>query len=71
LLSKERQERLREAIETLPEKMKLCLQMRLYQERSYDEIAEALRISAGTVGAHISEAKRRLTELLRAQETVR
>jgi DNA-directed RNA polymerase specialized sigma24 family protein len=51
--------------------MKLCLQMRLYQERSYDEIAEALRISAGTVGAHISEAKRRLTELLRAQETVR
>lgn len=71
LLSKERQEHLREAIETLPEQMRFCLQMRLYQDRSYAEIAAALRISSGTVGAHINEAKRRLTELLRAEEADR
>jgi DNA-directed RNA polymerase specialized sigma24 family protein len=45
--------------------------MRLYQERSYTEIAGALRISVGTVGAHINEAKRRLTELLRTPEASR
>lgn len=68
LLEKERKERLRTAIATLPEKMRFCLQLRLYQERSYNEIASLLRISPGTVGAHINEAKRRLSQILLAQE---
>ncbi len=61
-------ERLHEAIAELPEKMRFCLQLRIYQERSYDEIGELLGISTGTVGAHINEAKRRLTEALLGQE---
>jgi RNA polymerase sigma-70 factor (ECF subfamily) len=68
LLEKERKERLRAAIAALPEKMRFCLELRLYQEGSYNEIASLLRISPGTVGAHINEAKRRLSRVLLAQE---
>ena len=62
-----RQERLaalREAIEELPRKQRLCVELRVYQERSVKEIAVALRISPETVKAHLFQARQRLWERL-------
>ena len=59
-LSGERRRRLREAVEALPAKMRACLAMRIYQERSYQEIATAMRLSVETVKAHLYQARQRL-----------
>jgi RNA polymerase sigma-70 factor (ECF subfamily) len=55
---------LREAIEKLPRQQRLCLALRLYQERSMKEIAVALRISPETVKVHLFQARHRLLEIL-------
>ena len=63
-----RQERLaalREAIGELPPKQRLCVEMRVYQERSMQEIAMALRISPETVKAHLFQARQKLWDKLR------
>jgi len=63
----ERQERLkalREAIGELAPKQRLCMELRVYQERSVQEIAEALRISPETVKAHLFQARQRLWDKL-------
>lgn len=64
LLSEERREALREAVGDLPEKMRKCMELRLYQERPYREIAEILRISVETVKAHLFQGRKRLREHL-------
>lgn len=64
LLSEERREALREAVDELPEKMRECMQLRLYQQRPYREIAEILRISIETVKAHLFQGRKRLREHL-------
>lgn len=63
----ERRERLRtlaEAIGQLPRQQRLCIEMRVYQERSVKEIAVALRISPQTVKAHLFQARQRLWDRL-------
>ncbi len=62
-----REERLalREAIDELPRQQRLCLLLRLYQERSMKEIAVALRISPETVKVHLFQARQRLLARLR------
>lgn len=59
-LAKERRERLRQAIERLPARMRTCLALRVYQERSYEEIATAMGLTVDTVKAHLYQARRRL-----------
>lgn len=62
-----RQERLaalREAIGELAPKQRLCMELRVYQERSIQEIAAALRISPETVKAHLFQARQRLWDKL-------
>lgn len=56
----ERLEALRTAIGELPPKQRLCMELRVYQERSMQEIAVALRISPETVKAHLFQARQRL-----------
>ena len=56
---------LRGAIEELPRQQRLCLLLRLYQERSMKEIAVALRISPETVKVHLFQARQRLLARLR------
>jgi RNA polymerase sigma-70 factor (ECF subfamily) len=64
LLRKERSRMLREAIEKLPEQMRRCLMLRVYQEMKYREIATLLRLSPETVKVHLFQARRRLQEEL-------
>jgi RNA polymerase sigma-70 factor (ECF subfamily) len=60
----ERLAALREAIAELSPKQRLCMELRVYQERSVQEIATALRISPETVKAHLFQARHRLSEKL-------
>jgi RNA polymerase sigma-70 factor (ECF subfamily) len=60
LLRRERSRLLREAIEKLPDQMRRCLMLRVYQELKYREIATLLRLSPETVKVHLIQARRRL-----------
>jgi RNA polymerase sigma-70 factor, ECF subfamily len=55
---------LREAIETLPQQMRKCLEHRVYDELSYQEIADHMEISIQTVKAHLFQARKKLKDLL-------
>jgi RNA polymerase sigma-70 factor (ECF subfamily) len=61
---RERLEVLRQAIGELPPKQRLCMELRVYQDRSMQEIAAALRISPETVKAHLFQARQRLWDKL-------
>jgi RNA polymerase sigma-70 factor (ECF subfamily) len=64
VVREERLEALRAAIGTLAPKQRLCMELRVYQERSVQEIATALRISPETVKAHLFQARQRLWDRL-------
>jgi len=64
MLRRERSRRLREAVEKLPEQMRRCLTLRVYQEMKYREIAALLRLSPETVKVHLFQARKRLREEL-------
>lgn len=56
--------RLREAIEDLPEKQRLTLQLRIYEEMDYKEIASILGGSAGSARGNFFQAAKTLREKL-------
>lgn len=60
LLRRERARLVRAAIERLPEQMRRCLILRVYQDLRYREIAAVLRLSPETVKVHLFQARRRL-----------
>jgi RNA polymerase sigma-70 factor (ECF subfamily) len=64
IVRRERLEALRAAIGELAPKQRLCMELRVYQERSVQEIAAALRISPETVKAHLFQARQRLGDKL-------
>jgi RNA polymerase sigma-70 factor (ECF subfamily) len=64
VVRRERLETVRAAIEELPPKQRLCMELRVYQERSMQEIAAVLRISPETVKAHLFQARQRLWDKL-------
>jgi RNA polymerase sigma-70 factor (ECF subfamily) len=64
IVRQERLESLRKAIGELAPKQRLCMELRVYQERSVQEIAVALRISPETVKAHLFQARQRLWDKL-------
>jgi RNA polymerase sigma-70 factor (ECF subfamily) len=64
VVRQERLEALREAIGELSPKQRLCVEMRVYQDRSMQEIAVALRISPETVKAHLFQARQTLWDKL-------
>lgn len=64
IVRQERLQALRQAIGELPPKQRLCMELRVYQERSVQEIAAALRISPETVKAHLFQARQRLSDKL-------
>lgn len=63
-LRRERSRLLREAVEKLPEQMRRCLVLRVYQEMKYREIAALMRLSPETVKVHLFQARKRLREEL-------
>jgi RNA polymerase sigma-70 factor (ECF subfamily) len=58
-------ERVRQALQQLPEDHRLVMELTFQQELSYNEIAEVLGIRPGTVKSRMFYAKRRLKEILR------
>jgi RNA polymerase sigma-70 factor (ECF subfamily) len=64
IVRRERVEALREAIAELAPKQRRCMELRVYQERSVQEIAVVLRISPETVKAHLFQARQRLWDKL-------
>ncbi len=64
LLDEEQRRLLRQAIETLPPKGRRCVMLRVYHERSIEEIANLLRISVGAVKAHLHQSKEKLAAKL-------
>jgi RNA polymerase sigma-70 factor (ECF subfamily) len=57
LLLKERKEILMVAIERLPERYRNLLRMRYFDELSYEEVAERLRLPMGTIKAQLHRAR--------------
>ncbi len=62
---RERARRVRQAVLSLPEASRAALVLREYEGLSYQEIAEALEISTGTVMSRLSYARGRLLEMLK------
>jgi RNA polymerase sigma-70 factor (ECF subfamily) len=60
VLQEERHRLLRDAVAALPTQMRRCLILRVYQDRTYEEIAFVLRLSVQTVKAHLFQARRQL-----------
>lgn len=68
LLARERKRRLRRVIGGLPDQMRRCMALRMIHELSYQEISEVLRISIGTVKAHLFKGRARLAAELGEDE---
>lgn len=58
-----------EAMEKLPKKYKQVLQLRYFQEYSYDDISVVLGKPVNTVGTLINRAKKKLLEVVQQQGT--
>lgn len=71
ILDKERDPALAEAVRSLPPKRRLVLFLRYYADFTYGEIAEALGIAEGTVGASLAQAHSTLLGELMKQEVAR
>lgn len=65
LISDQRAVLLAGAIRSLPEKYRKVIQLRHVEEKSYEEIAEELKLPIGTVKAHIFRARELLYKQLR------
>lgn len=64
ILKNEEAAQLRRALTELSPQMRRCVELRLYQEMMYREIAEILQISIETVKAHLHQAKSHLKSKL-------
>jgi len=67
LESSERARLIRQAIERLPEKYRIVIEMRHQQEQSYEEIADSLSLPLGTVKARIFRAREMLNKSLKGK----
>lgn len=64
VIDEERQRELYRAMAELPPQMRRCVLLRVVRDLRIREIAEVLQVSDGTVKTHISQAKKRLRQLL-------
>jgi RNA polymerase sigma-70 factor (ECF subfamily) len=64
VIAKETASKIREAIERLPEKLRMVLLLRIDEEMSYSEIAEALKVPTGTVMSRLNRAREQLKQSL-------
>ena len=65
LVRKEQETKIEQAIESLPPKYKAVFILKVYEDLSYEEIAQTLKISLGTVMSRLFRARGRLQELLK------
>jgi len=64
-IDRERLDRVREGLATLPARMRACFLLRVQNELSYEAIGGRLALSPGTVKVQVWNARRRLREVLR------
>lgn len=64
VLHRQRLEILRKAIARLPPQRRRCLVLWAYQGLTYEQIAAAMRLSLGTVKAHLAQAREQLGTLV-------
>ncbi|MFC1554559.1 sigma-70 family RNA polymerase sigma factor, partial [candidate division KSB1 bacterium] len=67
LIENEKQSMIDLAIQDLPKKYRIAIIMRHKEEKSYEEISEALEIPLGTVKARIFRAREKLKKYLKDQ----
>lgn len=67
----ERLQILRRAIEELPDQRRKCIVLWAHHELTYDQIATVMRLSIGTVKAHLAQARQQLTERISSQDELR
>ena len=65
---KERSEAIRQALSSLPAHYRIVVELRHYQELSYEEIAEELKIPLSDVKSHLFRARKILAEKLHASD---
>lgn len=63
-ISKESGREVRKAMKALPAKYKEILEMRYFQEKSYQEISRAIRKPVNTVGTLLSRSKKKLLGII-------
>jgi RNA polymerase sigma factor (sigma-70 family) len=63
-ISRERRQQLWQAIHTLPPHYRLVVELRHFQELSYNEIADRLNLPLNTVKSHLLRARKLLLERL-------
>lgn len=68
LIRLQRDQNLRGLIDSLKEPYRQIIQLRYYQDLSYNQIADQLHIPVGTVKIRLSRAKQLLAELIRNSE---
>jgi RNA polymerase sigma-70 factor (ECF subfamily) len=66
--ARERSEQIRRALASLPAHYRLVVELRHYQELSYDEIAAELKIPLSDVKSHLFRARKLLAEKLHAPD---
>jgi RNA polymerase sigma-70 factor (ECF subfamily) len=64
LEKKERKEIINKIVNSLPERYKILIELRYYEELSYDEIAKVTNLPLGTVKAQLNRAKAILQDLI-------
>lgn len=65
IIRSQRQKIIHHAINNLPEKYRVVIQLRHIEELSYQEISEQLDLPLGTVKAHIFRAREMLYKALK------
>jgi RNA polymerase sigma-70 factor (ECF subfamily) len=68
LLEEERKMRLKAMLNCLPEKQKLTIILRIYQDLSYREIARVINCAEGTVKANIFHALNKLRSMWKEED---
>lgn len=68
MLKKQRKQYLAKAIDRLPEKYRILVDLRYFKELSYEEVANELQIPLGTVKAQLFRARELLSQELKAMK---
>jgi len=67
LVSRENDRRLARAVTSLPDVYRTVFVLRMFEKLSYEEIADKLKISIGTVDSRLFRARKKLLEMLKEQ----
>lgn len=64
MIHSQRSQIIHEAVEKLPQRYKILVKMRYFEEKAYEELADELNLPLGTVKAQLHRARELLNELL-------